>query len=182
MSLFTAQERTDFAACTKEVIDVTGAGDTVLATLAVSYASGLDLPTCIEFANIAASCAIEKLGCVHVGKKELVKAISSNDTRFKYLLHHTEEIIPMLFAGEMIIPHVIDASGLHFELLTELAELKAQNAKCLIAAIIPDDLSANLIKSLCDLVHLDLIVPQSKKMLLKEYYIASVEPVVGVVV
>lgn len=69
MSLFSNNKREDIAACAKEVIDVTGAGDTVIATLAVTFASGLDLATCVKWANMAASCAIEKLGCVHVGKK-----------------------------------------------------------------------------------------------------------------
>lgn len=71
MSLFSKDKRKDFDAIAKEVIDVTGAGDTVLATLATTYASGIDLDLCVKFANMAASCAIEKLGCVHVDKKRI---------------------------------------------------------------------------------------------------------------
>lgn len=46
----------------KEVFDVTGAGDTVIATLAVMRLSGMDWPNSISIANQAAGVVIEELG------------------------------------------------------------------------------------------------------------------------
>jgi D-beta-D-heptose 7-phosphate kinase/D-beta-D-heptose 1-phosphate adenosyltransferase len=46
----------------REVFDVTGAGDTVLASLGVALASGLDIVTACEFANKAAAVVVAKVG------------------------------------------------------------------------------------------------------------------------
>ncbi len=46
----------------KEVFDVTGAGDTVLASLGVALASGLDIVKACEFANKAAAVVVAKVG------------------------------------------------------------------------------------------------------------------------
>ncbi len=46
----------------REVYDVTGAGDTVLASLGYSLASGKDIVSALEFANLAAGVVVGKLG------------------------------------------------------------------------------------------------------------------------
>jgi len=46
----------------KAVFDVTGAGDTVIATLALACAAGADLPAAVQMANRAAALVVEKLG------------------------------------------------------------------------------------------------------------------------
>ena len=46
----------------KEVFDVTGAGDTVLASLGFSLACGLDIDNAIKFANLSAGVVVSKLG------------------------------------------------------------------------------------------------------------------------
>ncbi len=46
----------------REVYDVTGAGDTVLASLGYSLAQGKDILSAIEFANLAAGVVVSKLG------------------------------------------------------------------------------------------------------------------------
>jgi D-beta-D-heptose 7-phosphate kinase/D-beta-D-heptose 1-phosphate adenosyltransferase len=54
-----------------EVYDVTGAGDTVIAVLGASLASGLALPQAIALANLAASIVVTKLGTATVSMPEL---------------------------------------------------------------------------------------------------------------
>jgi len=49
-------------ATAREVYDVTGAGDTVLATMAASLAAGSNLPDAARLANVAAGIAVEKVG------------------------------------------------------------------------------------------------------------------------
>ena len=46
----------------KEVYDVTGAGDAVIASLGYSLANGMDIEESIEFANLAAGVVVSKLG------------------------------------------------------------------------------------------------------------------------
>ena len=62
MSLFTAQGSEHEAALAREVFDVSGAGDTVIATLAVMIASGEKLPNAMRLANRAAGIVVGKLG------------------------------------------------------------------------------------------------------------------------
>lgn len=62
MTLFHADGALHEAAIAREVFDVSGAGDTVIATLAVMLGSGLDLATAMRFANRAAGIVVGKLG------------------------------------------------------------------------------------------------------------------------
>jgi D-beta-D-heptose 7-phosphate kinase/D-beta-D-heptose 1-phosphate adenosyltransferase len=51
-----------FATVAQEVYDVTGAGDTVIASLAFSLACGVDIDTTAKFANYAAAVVVGKIG------------------------------------------------------------------------------------------------------------------------
>lgn len=62
MSLFTADGVVNEAALAREVYDVSGAGDTVIATQAVMMASGVDLADAMRLANHAAGVVVGKLG------------------------------------------------------------------------------------------------------------------------
>lgn len=59
----------------REVFDVTGAGDTVIATLAAALAAGLVLPQAVALANIAAGIVVGKLGTATVSGPELRRAV-----------------------------------------------------------------------------------------------------------
>ena len=63
-----------FPAKAKEVYDVTGAGDTVIATLATSLAAGAELVTATALANLAASIVVGKLGTAAINTVELRRA------------------------------------------------------------------------------------------------------------
>ncbi len=68
------QEGHHFPAKAKEVYDVTGAGDTVIATLASSLAAGTDLVTATAIANLAAGIVVGKLGTAAINRVELKRA------------------------------------------------------------------------------------------------------------
>ncbi|MCX4187614.1 bifunctional D-glycero-beta-D-manno-heptose-7-phosphate kinase/D-glycero-beta-D-manno-heptose 1-phosphate adenylyltransferase HldE [Methylophaga sp. OBS4] len=72
MSLIHADE-TEFhlPAIAKEVADVTGAGDTVISTLAAALAAGESLENAVTLANVAASIVVSKLGTSTVSGPEL---------------------------------------------------------------------------------------------------------------
>jgi D-beta-D-heptose 7-phosphate kinase/D-beta-D-heptose 1-phosphate adenosyltransferase len=60
---------------TREVFDVTGAGDTVISVLAAALASGELLPQAVAMSNIAAGIVVGKLGTATVSAPELRRAI-----------------------------------------------------------------------------------------------------------
>lgn len=84
MTLFeTGGRRTDFPVRSREVKDVTGAGDTVLAVLALALANRLDLSQAIPLANHAAGIAIERLGCAQVTLADLAQRLLDFDSDTK---------------------------------------------------------------------------------------------------
>ncbi|MFQ3248912.1 MAG: D-beta-D-heptose 7-phosphate kinase/D-beta-D-heptose 1-phosphate adenosyltransferase [Glaciecola sp.] len=76
MSLF-QEEAYHLPAHAKEVYDVTGAGDTVISTLACCIAVGLPLERACQFANHAASVVVGKLGTSTVSTTELAIAVNA---------------------------------------------------------------------------------------------------------
>jgi D-beta-D-heptose 7-phosphate kinase/D-beta-D-heptose 1-phosphate adenosyltransferase len=59
----------------REVFDVSGAGDTVIATLALAHAAGGSLEAAMRIANAAAGIVVGKLGTATVGADELAHAL-----------------------------------------------------------------------------------------------------------
>lgn len=73
MTLVTKDEVTEYPTIKSEIRDVTGAGDTVLATLAVYLSEGKSLDEAIKQANKAAGIVITKLGTYAVKRNEIEK-------------------------------------------------------------------------------------------------------------
>jgi rfaE bifunctional protein kinase chain/domain len=76
MALFESNARiTHIPTVAQEVFDVTGAGDTVISTLALSLASGLTILSAAVLSNIAAGIVVGKLGTASASPDELITAI-----------------------------------------------------------------------------------------------------------
>jgi D-glycero-beta-D-manno-heptose-7-phosphate kinase len=71
MTLFTKTKIKTIDAEAREVFDVTGAGDTVIATLAVMLAAGAGLENAVRIANRAAGIVVGKLGTATASRAEL---------------------------------------------------------------------------------------------------------------
>lgn len=71
MTLFDEQGEISVAAQAREVFDVTGAGDTVIATLAALVAAGMSLRAALPLANRAGSLVVGKFGTATVSYEEL---------------------------------------------------------------------------------------------------------------
>ena len=71
MTLFDAQGAAHIAAQAREVFDVTGAGDTVIATLAALVAAGMSLREAMPWANRAGGVVVGKFGTATVSYEEL---------------------------------------------------------------------------------------------------------------
>lgn len=67
-------------ATAKQVFDVSGAGDTVIATLAAGLINGLAPLEALQLANIAAAVVVGKVGTVPIRQDELIAAITSEQS------------------------------------------------------------------------------------------------------
>ncbi len=75
MTLFDAEGELHVPAVAREVFDVTGAGDTVIATLAAMAATGMTLREAVPIANRAGGIVVGKFGTATVSYSELFAAI-----------------------------------------------------------------------------------------------------------
>jgi D-beta-D-heptose 7-phosphate kinase/D-beta-D-heptose 1-phosphate adenosyltransferase len=78
MSLFERGARpAHLPAAAREVFDVTGAGDTVIATLALAVAAGATLCEAAALANLAAGVVVAKLGTATASPEEILSALDT---------------------------------------------------------------------------------------------------------
>jgi len=80
MSLYTAEEVVHVPADAREVFDVSGAGDTVIATMAAMLGAGASLPEALATANRAGGIVVGKLGTATVTRDELFAHRRRSDT------------------------------------------------------------------------------------------------------
>lgn len=71
MTLFSAGEEVNFKAQAREVFDVSGAGDTVIAVLATLISAGVELKEAVRLANKAGGIVVGKLGTAALTFQEL---------------------------------------------------------------------------------------------------------------
>lgn len=76
-------QRQDFPVRAREIKDVTGAGDTVLAMLAFATANGLDIAEAAQLSNVAAGISIETFGCARVSLSEVARRLLELDSANK---------------------------------------------------------------------------------------------------
>ena len=77
------EERLDFPVKVQEIKDVTGAGDTVLAMLTYAIANDLSIDVASQLCNVAASIAIERIGCARVNLSDLLRRLLELDVENK---------------------------------------------------------------------------------------------------
>lgn len=77
MTIFSQNEVTQVPTFAKKVFDVTGAGDTVIAALALGIAAGLPISEACMIANFAAGVVVAKIGCVPCEVAELINSINT---------------------------------------------------------------------------------------------------------
>lgn len=92
MTLIQQQQVLHFPAYAREVLDVTGAGDTVISMLGTAVAANMDLPEATALANLAASIAVGKLGAAIVSTPELQVALTGK-TSFANGIVNEEQLV-----------------------------------------------------------------------------------------
>jgi D-beta-D-heptose 7-phosphate kinase / D-beta-D-heptose 1-phosphate adenosyltransferase len=80
MSLIESSGKTaHFRSQAKEVFDVTGAGDTVIALLGAALSSGAPLGNAVEIANLAAGIVVGKIGTAVTYVSDLIQAVRNQE-------------------------------------------------------------------------------------------------------
>jgi D-beta-D-heptose 7-phosphate kinase/D-beta-D-heptose 1-phosphate adenosyltransferase len=74
--------RSDFPTQAKEVFDVSGAGDTVIASLAAALSTGLDMTSAVKLANVAAGIVVGKSGTATASISEIEPHFTGEDLVF----------------------------------------------------------------------------------------------------
>ncbi|MFO0956143.1 MAG: D-glycero-beta-D-manno-heptose-7-phosphate kinase [Isosphaeraceae bacterium] len=75
IGLFDGRGARFFPAMAREVFDVSGAGDTVIATFTAGLVAGLPIDEALHLANLAAGVVVGKIGTVPIDRGELLDAI-----------------------------------------------------------------------------------------------------------
>ncbi len=94
----------------KEVYDVTGAGDTVIATLASGLAAGLSMADATRLANQAAGLAVGKLGTATITNAELAAALQGAPTRQRGVID-LPHLVPLIRASQAHGERIVATNG-----------------------------------------------------------------------
>ena len=142
MTLLQADKSVDHIPANKvEVFDITGAGDTAIATLAAMLAAKQPLLAAVKCANLAASVAVSKIGTVSVNVNELIRALSQRGVTTPPIMS-----LPLLLDALINVrqqnKRIVFTNGCfdilhagHIELLSQAKQL----GDCLIVALNDDD-------------------------------------------
>jgi len=143
----------------KEVKDVTGAGDTVLAMLAMALANDLGIGEGAQLANIAASLAIEKLGCARVTLSQLARRLLSLDFTNKIFdEEHLFALEAALRDKKLVVLGVSGRDGLTNEIYKTLLQLTDKQSHDLLVYIRDEEPFPEFINLMASLREVDFIV------------------------
>lgn len=131
----------------REVFDVTGAGDTVISTLAASLAAGEELPQAVALANLAASIVVGKLGTAVISVPELRRAVQREEGTGRGVLG-LEQLLGAIEDARAHGEKIVFTNGcfdiLHAGHVTYLEQARAQGDRLIVA--INDDASVSRLK------------------------------------
>jgi D-beta-D-heptose 7-phosphate kinase / D-beta-D-heptose 1-phosphate adenosyltransferase len=90
------KESIHIASCAREICDVSGAGDTVIATFTLAYISNFNIPDALNLANTAARIVVGKSGTCPITKSELEEQINNDQKLITDKLVPDYELIGMV--------------------------------------------------------------------------------------
>lgn len=160
------EKRVDFPVKTREVKDVTGAGDTVLAMTTMSFASGLSVREGLELSNIAAGIAIERPGCVPVSLSELAeRLLVVNNANKIFDESHLFALEQALINKKLTILGINTEEGVSSALFAQIQKLsKKEGDERLMIYLIDSDPDQDFVSLLSSLNEVDFIVIQSDSL------------------
>jgi len=160
ISLFFSDGDEDhFPVNVKEVKDVTGAGDTVLAILSHALANGLTASEASQLANLAAGIAIEKLGCVRVTLSELAMRLLEIDHVNKIFDEdHLFALKAALVGRKFAVVSVSGSDGFCTTDILSLFELAKVKNRSLLVYVRDNQPDSNFLNVLSSLQEVDFII------------------------
>lgn len=157
--------RKDFPVKVKEVNDVTGAGDTVLVTMACAVANGLTIEEGAKLSNFAASIAIEHMGCVHVTLSQLARRLLDEDVVNKvFEEEHLYVLQQVLKERRYKILGISSAEGLTTSVFSNISNLSKEKNTDLVLYIREPNPDEKFIEILSSLHDVDLIVIKGESL------------------
>lgn len=136
MTLIQSHDIHSLPAQAKDVFDVTGAGDTVIAVMALSVALGMSLYDAMYLANLAGGIVVGKLGTSTVSIPELTRAMHG-DRDFLYGVVSEDELVGLLASARANGERIVMTNGcfdlLHAGHVTYLEQAKALGDRLIVA-------------------------------------------------
>ncbi|RMV14379.1 Bifunctional protein HldE [Pseudomonas savastanoi] len=130
------QQALHLPARAREVFDVTGAGDTVISTLAAAIAAGEELPHAVALANLAAGIVVGKLGTAAISAPELRRAIQREEGSERGVLG-LEQLLLAVDDARAHKENIVFTNGcfdiLHAGHVTYLEQARAQGDRLIVA-------------------------------------------------
>lgn len=131
----------------REVFDVTGAGDTVISTLAAAIAAEEELPCAVGLANLAAGIVVGKLGTAAISAPELRRAIQREEGSERGVLS-LEQLLLAIDDARAHNERIVFTNGcfdiLHAGHVTYLEQARALGDRLIVA--VNDDASVSRLK------------------------------------
>lgn len=145
--------RQDFPVQIREVKDVTGAGDTVLAMMSCALANGLLISEAAQLSNIAAGIAIERFGCARVTLSDLARRLLQHDVINKVFdEEHLFALQNALHGRRFVVLGISGVRGLTSRIFSSIRQLSQRDEDLLlyIKDPDPDEEFVSLLSSLHD--------------------------------
>ena len=108
-TLVTAEKVQDFPVKPVEIMDVTGAGDTMIAMLALAVANGLPIENAIILANLAASIVVARFGAASVTLQEMLDSVNNESPESKMI--HMDDIVGILNSRRRLGQTIVFTNG-----------------------------------------------------------------------
>lgn len=135
MSLIDAKSTYSLPAQAKDVFDVTGAGDTVIAVMALGLAIDLPLQDAMYLANLAAGIVVGKVGTSTVSTLELSREMHSHRNTFGVVCE--DELVEIMQRAKAHGEKIVMTNGcfdlLHIGHITYLQQAKALGDRLIVA-------------------------------------------------
>jgi D-beta-D-heptose 7-phosphate kinase/D-beta-D-heptose 1-phosphate adenosyltransferase len=127
-TLVTDEKLQDFPVKPVEIMDVTGAGDTMIAMLALAVANGHPIEDAIVLANLAASIVVARFGAASVTLQEMLDSINNESPESKII--QMDDIVGVLNNHRILGQTIVFTNGCfdlfhagHLEILRRAAAL-----------------------------------------------------------
>lgn len=165
ISIFTRNgKREDFPVRVREIKDVTGAGDTVLAMLSCAIANQLPMAAAVQLSNIAAGIAIEHFGCARVSLSELARRLLEEDVDNKVFDdEHFYGLQHVLVGRKFCLLSIEGSQGLTSAIFTAIRKLKQKNTELLIY-VRDEEPDPEFVHLLASLHEVDFIMLKSESL------------------